>query len=104
MPELEPHVRDGMLGYGPYRYRYKSGREGEAARIAVGANARQISLHVMAMAGPEEYLVESWADRLAGGRVGRSCVRFSKLAALDLEVLRELLRGAAELPPPGVVD
>ena len=103
VPALEPHVRDGMLGYGPYRYRYKSGRSGEGARIAIGANARQISLHVAALVGPDEYLVESFADRLAGGRAGRSCVRFSKLAALDLEALPDLLAAAAELPPPGLV-
>lgn len=104
VPALEPHVRDGMLGYGPYRYRYKSGREGKAARIAIGANARQISLHIAAMTRPEEYLAESFADRLGeGARVGRSCVRFGKLEALELEAVRELLREAAVLPPPGVL-
>ena len=104
VPELAPHVLGGMLGYGPYAYRYKSGRSGEAARVAIGANARQISLHVAAMAGPDEYLVEAFADRLGGGRAGRSCVRFSKLEALELEPVRELLRAAAELPPPGLID
>ena len=104
VPQLAPHVRDGMLAYGTYRYRYKSGRSGEAARIAIGANARQVSLHVAALAGPDEYLVESFAERLGGGRAGRSCVRFSKLAALELEAVRELLRAAAQLPPPGLVE
>ncbi len=104
VPQLAPHVRDGMLGYGSYRYRYKSGRSGEAARVAIGANARQVSLHVAAMAGPDEYLVESFADRLGGGRAGRSCVRFSKLASLELEAVRELLLAAAKLPPPGLVE
>ena len=104
VPQLALHARDGMLGYGAYRYRYKSGRCGEAARIAIGANARQVSLHVAAMTGPDVYLVESFAARLGGGRIGRSCVRFSKLATLELEAVRELLRAAAELPPPGRID
>jgi len=103
VPGLEPHVRDGMLAYGPYRYRYKSGRSGEGARVAIGANARQVSLHVAAVTGPDEYLAESFAGRLGDARVGRTTVQFSKLAALELEALRELLRGAAELPPPGRV-
>lgn len=103
VPQLDAHVRGDMLGYGTYRYRYNSGREGEAARIAIGANARQISLHVQAMAGPDEYLVEAWADRLGGGRAGRSCLRFSRLDTLELEAVRELLLAAAELPPPGLV-
>lgn len=101
VPALTSHVHEGMLGYGSYRYRYRSGRQGEAARVAVGANARQVSLHVMAMAGPEEYLVEAWADRL-GGRAGRSCLRFSSLAALDLEAVRALLREAERRDPPGL--
>ena len=104
VPALEPHVRGDLLGYGPYRYAYKSGRTGEAARIAIGANPRQISLHVAAMAGPEEYLAESFAERLGGGRVGRSCVRFARLETLQLEALRELLEAAAAMPPPGLVE
>ena len=102
VPELTPHVRDGLLAYGPYRYRYKSGRSGEAARVTLGANARLITLGVAARTGPEEYLVESFAERLGGGRVGRSCVRFSKLASLELEAVRELLHAAARIPPPGL--
>lgn len=101
VPALDAHVRDGMLGYGSYRYRYKSGRGGEAARIAVGAAARHVSLHVMAMSGPDEYLLEAWAARI-GGRPARSCVRFSSLGELDLEAVRELLREAEGLDPPGL--
>src|SRR4026207_329667 len=29
-PKLEPVIMGGMLGYGPFHYRYASGREGEA--------------------------------------------------------------------------
>lgn len=104
VPQLAPHVREGTLGYGPYRYRYKSGRCGEAARITVGANARLVTIAIAAMTGPEEYLAETFAGRLGAARVGRSCVRFSTLAALDLEALRALLVAAGELPPPGLVD
>lgn len=104
VPGVAPHVRDGMLGYGPYAYRYKSGRSGEGSRIAIGASARQLSLHVVAVVGPDETLVDTFAGRFGpGARVGRTTVRFSKLAALPLEALRELLRAAAKLPPPGLV-
>ncbi len=104
VPALEPHVRDGMLGYGPYRYRYKSGRSGEGARVAIGTNARAVSLHVAALAGPEVTLVETFAGRLGpGARTGRTTVQFSKLEELELEAVRELLRAAAVLPPPGLV-
>ncbi|MCW3011587.1 MAG: hypothetical protein JWO90_1991 [Solirubrobacterales bacterium] len=105
VPALTPHVHEGMLGYGAYRYRYKSGREGEGARVAIGAGARHVTLHVAALAGPEETLVEQFAGRLgAHARTGRTTVQFSKLAEVELEPLRELLKGAAELPPPGLVE
>ncbi len=105
MPELDPHVRDGLLGYGSYRYQYKSGRHGDGSRIAIGATARAVSLHVEALADGEQTLVERWAERLGpGARTGRTTVQFSKLELLELEPLRELLREAAVLPPPGLVD
>ena len=105
MPALDAHVRDGMLGYGSYRYRYKSGREGEGSRIAIGATARAVSLHIEALAGGAgETLVETFAGRLGeGARTGRTTVQFSKLEQLELEPVRDLLRQAAVLPPPGLV-
>lgn len=102
VPTLDVHVRGGLIGYGSYRFRYRSGRTGDGSRIAIGAAARHVSLHVAAMVGPEEYLVERWAARL-GGRVGRSTLRCSVLEALDLEALRGLLREAAVLDPPGML-
>lgn len=96
-------MRDGLLGYGSYRYRYKSGREGEGSRIAIGTTARAVSLHIEALAG-EGTLVETFAGRLgAGARTGRTTVQFSKLEQLELEPVRDLLRQAAVLPPPGLV-
>lgn len=38
-----------------------------------------------------EYLAESNADRLGRVSVGKSCVRFTRLDNVDLDVLRELV-------------
>ncbi len=104
VPELEAHVRDGLLAYGPYRFAYRSGRSGEGARVAIGASTRQVSLHVMALSGPDEHVVERFAGRLGpAARVGRTTVQFTRFEQLDLEQLRALLRAAAELPPPGLL-
>ena len=46
-PELEPVMAGSMLGYGPFHYRYASGREGDAALIALASQKRYISLYVL---------------------------------------------------------
>ncbi|MCR6485885.1 DUF1801 domain-containing protein [Amycolatopsis sp. OK19-0408] len=101
-PDLAPTMVSGLPGYGHYRYRYASGREGEAATVSLASRKNGISLYVSCVAG-DRYLPELFADRLPGASVGRSCVRFKRLSDVDIGVLRELLRAAAETPPAGVV-
>ena len=44
-----------------------------------------------------EYLAERYRERLPAADIGRSCVRFKRLADVDEEVLRELVGDAARL-------
>jgi hypothetical protein len=93
-PDLEPHLQSGMLAYGRYPYRTKSGRSGEWFTIGLASNKRYISLYVMAADG-DRYLAESYRERLPKADIGRSCVRFKHLADLDREALVELIRVGA---------
>lgn len=87
-------MRGGILGYGPFHYRYKTGREGDTAIVGLAARKRAISLYVLGwQAG--EFLVERWARRLGKADCGKSCVRFTRLADLDEKQLVALLREAA---------
>lgn len=97
-PDLEPVVAGGMLGYGPFHYRYASGREGDATLLALASNKRYISLYVLCSTGGR-YLAETYAPRLPKASIGKSCVRFPRLAAVDTGVLRELITEAAALGP-----
>ncbi len=97
-PDLEPFATDGGLGYGPFHYRYATGREGDAALLGLVSNKRYISLHVLC-ASEGRYLAEAYAERLPGASVGKSCVRVSRLAAVDLAVVEELVAEAARLGP-----
>ena len=47
-PKLEPVIMVGMLGYGPFHYRYASGREGDACKLSIASNASYISLYCFA--------------------------------------------------------
>ena len=102
LPDLERVLGAGMIGYGPYHYRYPSGREGDASLISLSSRKAHISLYVLCS---EEgaYLAERYADRLPKASIGKSCVRFKRASDLDLDVLRELLTEAGRLGPPYAV-
>ena len=92
-----------MTGYGPFHYRYASGREGDAHRVAVAARKHGISLYVLALTEDGEYLAEARAGQFPKANVGKSCIRFKRLDDLDLDALRALLQEAGRLPAPGAV-
>jgi hypothetical protein len=89
-PELEPVIMDGMLGYGPFHYRYASGREGDACKLSIASNASYISLYCFAT-DEDGYVAERYVDRLPTADIGKTCVRFRKLADLDEEGLVALI-------------
>jgi uncharacterized protein YdhG (YjbR/CyaY superfamily) len=90
VPNLKPVIHSGMLGYGRFHYKYASGREGEACRIAVASNKTYISLYAL---GTDErgYVAERFKKRLPKASIGKSCVRFKRLEDVDPVVLKELL-------------
>ena len=96
-PELEPHVVSGMLGYGTYHYVYASGREGDWPILALASRKAANSLYACA-AVDGRYVAEDFRDRLPKADIGKSCVRIKKLEDVDLDVLDELVRRAAQGP------
>jgi len=102
-PALLPPVRDGaVLGYGPYHYRYASGREGDAHLITVRGGSRHLSVYVTATDG-DVYVPEVHASALGKVSVGRSCIRVRRAGELDLAVFGEVVRRAIELGGAGAV-
>ena len=93
-PELEPTMEFGMLGYGKFHYRYKTGREGDWMKIGIANNKRSISLYCCA-ADDDGYVAERFRDRLPRADIGKSCVRFKRLSELDEDAVRELIRVTA---------
>jgi len=96
VPALTPCLTGQMLGYGPYHYRYDSGREGDSAVIALASQKNHLSLYVCAADG-KGYVAERYRARLPKARIGKSCIRFKRVEELDLTVLAEVLREAARL-------
>jgi hypothetical protein len=95
-PKLEPVIMDGMLGYRPFHYRYASGREGDACKLSIASNASYISLYCFA-SDANGYVVERYVDRLPKAKIGKSCVRFKRLADLDEKALVSLIKETAKM-------
>lgn len=95
-PKLKPFMLGGMLGYGKYHYRSKSGREGDWCVIALANQKNYISLYVCAVDGAR-YVADAFRKELPKASIGKSCVRFKKLADVDLKVIERMLKRAAKL-------
>ena len=98
LPDLEAHVESGMLGYGPFHYRYASGREGDASLLSLSSRKNHISLYVLCTT-ERGYLAEQYAERLPKASIGKSCVRFKRPADVDRDALRELIAEAGRIGP-----
>ena len=104
LPDLEVvRESDDMIGYGPFHYRYASGREGDTFRVSVANRKAGISLYVLCVTEDGRYLAEARAGDFPKANVGKSCVRFKRLDDLDESALRSLLADAGRLPAPGAV-
>ena len=98
-PKLKPFIHAGMLAYGPCHYKYASGREGDWFRIGLASNKNYISLYICATDG-KCYVTEQFKKALPKASIGKSCVRFKRLADLEESALAKLIRVGATTPTP----
>lgn len=76
-----------IVGFGSYRYKYASGREGDW--MLVGFSPRKQNLTLYIMSGFEEY--NPLLKKLGKHATGKSCLYIKRLADVDMKVLRELV-------------
>lgn len=99
-PELARGYSGGYIGYGPYHYKYASGREGDSYHIGLASQKHYISIYCCAVVDGA-YVAEGYRERLPKANIGKSCVRFKRLDDLDNKALRELIRETAANVPEG---
>jgi hypothetical protein len=98
VPKLAPAMMSGMgssplIGYGKYRYKSASGREGDWFLIGLAAGKKDYSLHIC-VGDKDGYLVERNAAKLGSVKTGRSCINFKKLEDLNLAAAMKLVKQA----------
>jgi len=83
-----------MIGFGTYSYRYASGREGEFLRVGFSPRKGALSLYGLKDHDSSAPLLAALGPHTDG--VG--CLYVKHLDAIDLAVLRELVRIGYEQP------
>ncbi|MGR3808939.1 DUF1801 domain-containing protein [Jiulongibacter sp. NS-SX5] len=79
-----------IIGFGSYHYKYDSGREGDM--LKVGFSPRKTALTLYIMPGFDRY--EELMAKLGKYKTGKSCLYIKRLADVDEEILKELIKGS----------
>ena len=80
-----------IVGFGRYRYRYDSGREGEAAVAGFSPRAKELVVYLPADPADRDELL----GRLGKHKAGKCCLYIKRLADVDTAVLERLVAGSA---------
>ena len=76
-----------IVGFGRYRYKYESGREGEWMITGFSPRKGDLTLYIMPGFEPFSDLMK----RLGKYKTGKSCLYVKKLADVNVKVLKELV-------------
>jgi len=79
---------DSIVGFGDYRYKYASGREGDWFLSGFSPRKQSLTLYIM---GYLEYYPEH-LERLGKFSHGKGCLYINKLKDIDLKVLEDLIK------------
>jgi len=80
-----------IIGFGQYRYRYDSGREGDSFRIGFSPRKSELVLYLTGATDDTELL-----SQLGKYRTGKSCLYVKRLGEVDAAVLDQLIRRALD--------
>jgi hypothetical protein len=91
LPDLEPFIIYGMLGYGHYLQKIASGKEVESCVFALASQKQYISLY-LGSCDSTYSMAKMDTSRLGKVNVGKCCIRFRKLSDLNLPVALKLIK------------
>lgn len=83
---------DSIIGFGDYHYQYASGREGDWFLVGFSPRKQNITLYIMA--GISQY--PELLEKLGKHKTSKACLYINKLADVDKEVLKDLIKKSAD--------
>ncbi len=75
------------IGFGHYRYKYESGREGDSTYLGFSPRKAHLVLYVLNNFKGQDDLLK----KLGKYKTGKICLYINKLADVDLEVLEKIV-------------
>ena len=83
-----------IVGFGDYRYRYASGREGDWFRAGFSPRKQALTLYIMSGFTGHEALMK----KLGKYKTGKGCLYLKRLADVDQKVLSDLIHRSVKKP------
>lgn len=80
-----------IIGFGQYHYKYASGQEGDWMRVGFSPRKANLTLYVLCY---NQNNFQELLDKLGKYKAGKGCLYINKLADVDVEVLKELIKAA----------
>ncbi|GAK08104.1 DUF1801 domain-containing protein [Geomicrobium sp. JCM 19038] len=81
-----------IIGFGSYHYKYASGHEGDAPLAGFSPRKAKISLYLAYKSDKRDGILE----RFGNHSVSKACIYVNKMADIDPDVLKELIRYTVE--------
>ncbi len=76
-----------IIGFGSYRYKYATGREGDWPIVGLSPRKQNLTLYIMAGFAQHEDLLA----KLGKHSTGASCLYINRLSDIDLPTLKKLI-------------
>lgn len=77
-----------IIGFGSYHYKYVSGHEGDAPLVGFSPRKAKISLYFATGDPQREEILKNFGKYTTG----KACVYINKIADVDIEVLKEMIK------------
>ncbi|MGD7054465.1 DUF1801 domain-containing protein [Sutcliffiella horikoshii] len=77
-----------IIGFGSYHYKYPTGHEGDFMLVGFSPRKAKISLYFATGDSKREELLQKFGKHTTG----KACVYINKMADIDVEVLKDLIR------------
>ena len=88
-------VSNPNIGYGSQTILYADGKTKEFYQIGMSANTTGISIYIMGL-NDKKYLEQTFGTRIGKASVTGYCIKFKRLAEIDLDVLEEAMQCGME--------
>ncbi len=84
-----------IIGFGDLHYKYASGREGDWFKVGFSPRKAKISMYI---SGCDVSTQDEMLGRLGKYKTGKRCLYINKLADIDKEVLKEMIKDGYDNP------